>query len=158
MRALVLVPTRELVDQTVAALSSLAYYASDVVSVVGLGGGSNAEHSARLRPRPDVVVATPAKVVPHLASGMLKPSCETVVVDEADLVLGYGYEADVKAVVAALPRLCQGMLLSATLSPALDELKRLVLHSPAVLKLEDGAAGAGAGGAGGAGGGGGVLS
>lgn len=58
--------------------------------------------------------------------------------DEADLILSFGYDEDVKAVVAQLPRIYQGMLMSATLSPELDDLKRVVLHSPAILKLEEG--------------------
>lgn len=48
--------------------------------------------------------------------------------DEADLILSFGYDEDVKAVVAHLPRIYQGMLMSATLSPELDDLKRIVLH------------------------------
>jgi ATP-dependent RNA helicase DDX56/DBP9 len=48
--------------------------------------------------------------------------------DEADLILSFGYDEDVKAVVSHLPRIYQGMLMSATLSPELDDLKRVVLH------------------------------
>ena len=36
-----------------------------------------------------------------------------------------------------MPKICQGFLMSATLSPELNSLKKVVLHSPAVLKLED---------------------
>lgn len=157
IRALILVPTRELVDQTANAISSLAYYCGDVISVCGLSGGSNAEQAARLSEAPDVVVATPARVVAHLSlnlgagagaassssssaadSGLLKSTCETLIIDEADLVLSYGYQEDVRTIVSSLPRICQSMLLSATLSPQLEEMKRLVLHSPAILRLEDG--------------------
>lgn len=49
-------------------------------------------------------------------------------IDEADLVLSFGYDEDVRAVVAQLPRIYQGLLMSATLSPELDDLKRVVLH------------------------------
>jgi ATP-dependent RNA helicase DDX56/DBP9 len=37
----------------------------------------------------------------------------------------------------SLPKICQGFLMSATLSPELNDLKKVVLHSPAVLKLEE---------------------
>lgn len=50
------------------------------------------------------------------------------VIDEADLVLSFGYDEDVRAVVSCLPRIYQGLLMSATLSPELDDLKRVVLH------------------------------
>lgn len=148
-----LVPSRELVDQTAAAISALAYYCNDVIRVVGLGGGSHAEQAARLADGAEVVIATPGRAVAHINAGTLpasalRASCDTLIVDEADLVLSYGGGADTKAVVAALPRICQSLLVSATLSPALNELKRLVLHSPVVLKLEDGDASAGAAGSG----------
>jgi superfamily II DNA/RNA helicase len=99
--ALVLVPTRELVEQTATALSELAHYACDVVRVVGLGGGSLAEQAASLARGADVVVGTPAKVLAHLAAGSLnaetlRTSVSVLVVDEADLVLSYGGGADVK--------------------------------------------------------------
>ena len=59
-----------------------------------------------------------------------------LVVDEADLVLSFGGTDDIRAIVPYLPKICQSFLMSATLSPELEELKRLVLHSPAILRLE----------------------
>lgn len=57
--------------------------------------------------------------------------------DEADLVLSFGYEKDIRTIVASLPKVCQSFLMSATLNPQVDDLKRLVLHNPATLKLEE---------------------
>lgn len=48
-----------------------------------------------------------------------------------------GYADDVTEIMKYLPKICQGFLMSATLSPELDALKKVVLHSPAVLKLEE---------------------
>ena len=53
---------------------------------------------------------------------------ETLVVDEADLVLSFGYSDDIRAVTKCLPKICQGFLMSATLSAELEDLKRVVLH------------------------------
>ena len=92
---------------------------------------------------PDIVIATPARAHLHMTSGALVLTPEvfdTLVVDEADLVLSFGHFDDMRGVAAKLPQGVQGILMSATLSSHLDELKRLVLHSPIVLKLEDGAA------------------
>jgi len=144
--ALILVPTRELVDQTVAVLSGLAHYCGDLLSVVGLGGGSVAEQAGRLASEPSIVVSTPARAAAHVkACSLSLAALSTIVLDEADLMLSYGHAGDVRVLTSALPRGCQGLLLSATLSSALVELKSLVLHSPAVLTLEEGAGG-GAGG------------
>ena len=107
----ILVPTRELCDQVSRVLDDLSYYCADVVKVVtlssstpsggGRNGGSAASNKARkemlrqdalLRDRPDVIVATPAGLVAHVRLGALdlKRTVETLVVDEADLILSFG--------------------------------------------------------------------
>ena len=48
-----------------------------------------------------------------------------------------GYGNDVTEIMKYLPKICQGFLMSATLSPELNSLKKIVLHSPAILKLEE---------------------
>mmetsp|Transcript_24996 Transcript_24996/g.35249 ORF Transcript_24996/g.35249 Transcript_24996/m.35249 type:complete len:682 (+) Transcript_24996:59-2104(+) len=148
VRAVVLVPTRELCSQVFNTLEALTYYCRDVVSAAVLSSGRGhsekakqevARQEAMLRDRPDIIVATPAGLVAHINSGVLdlKSSVETLVVDEADLVLSFGYANDVAEIVKCLPKICQGFLMSATLSPELDSLKKVVLHSPAILKLEE---------------------
>ncbi|VEU33403.1 unnamed protein product [Pseudo-nitzschia multistriata] len=150
VRAIVLVPTRELCSQVFKTLQSLVYYCDEVVSLAVLsatrtGGRGDKAHQelarqkAMLRDRPDVIVATPAGLLTHIRNGdvNLKDSMETLVVDEADLVLSYGYKDDISEIIRSLPRICQGFLMSATLSPELNSLKKVVLHSPVVLKLEN---------------------
>lgn len=111
----ILVPTRELCDQVSRVLDDLSYYCADVVKVVtlsssssggGRGGGSTASNNkgrkemlrqeALLRDRPDVIVATPAGLVAYVRSGVLdlKRTVETLVVDEADLILSFGEFVD----------------------------------------------------------------
>jgi len=146
VRAVVLVPTRELCSQVFKTLQSLVYYCDEVIALAELctirGGrdsaGNKARQKAILRDKPDVIVATPAGLLAHIRSRdvTLKESMETLVVDEADLVLSYGYKDDVAEIIKALPRIYQGFLMSATLSSELNSLKKVVLHSPVVLKLE----------------------
>jgi ATP-dependent RNA helicase DDX56/DBP9 len=105
VKAVVLVPTRELCSQVHKTLKSLIYYCDEIVSVAALsavraGGGGRGERAqqeltrqrAMLRDRPDVIVATPAGLLTHLRNGdvQLKDTMETLVVDEADLVLSFG--------------------------------------------------------------------
>ena len=106
VRAVVLVPTRELCSQVQKTLTELTYYCDDVISSVVLSAGSGAgsqgkkkeskkelaKQEAMLRDRPDVVVSTPAGLLTHIRSGalVLKKSVQSLVVDEADLVLSYG--------------------------------------------------------------------
>jgi ATP-dependent RNA helicase DDX56/DBP9 len=145
--AVVMVPTRELCTQVYKTLQVLTYYCDDVIHVAVLSvGKARGEKSrqelerqeAMLRDQPNVVVATPNGLLTHIRSGALdlKSTVETVVVDEADLVLSFGYSKDIAEIMKSLPRIYQGFLMSATLSPELESLKKVVLHSPVILKLE----------------------
>lgn len=147
LRALILVPTKELVVQTVTVFESLMMYCGGDLGLVGLGTGTVPEQATQLREvadLPHIVVATPGRAVAHLRkrSLALTEALEMLVVDEADLVLSYGYRGDMETIIAALPRAVQAFLLSATLAEGMDDLKRLVLRAPAVVTLND-AAGAG---------------
>jgi ATP-dependent RNA helicase DDX56/DBP9 len=145
VKAVILVPTRELCTQVSAVLNDLTYYCAEHVKVAVLLGGKRSnstsvqQQEAMLRDRPDVVVATPGGLVDHVKGGRLdlKRSVEMLVVDEADLILSFGYSNDITEIMKSLPKTCQGFLMSATLSPELNKLKHVVLHSPAVLKLEE---------------------
>ena len=58
---------------------------------------------------PDIVVGTPSRVLAHIEAGNLdlKSSLELLVLDEADLIVGFGYETDLKKVLTHLPSTCQ---------------------------------------------------
>lgn len=146
VKALILVPTKELCDQTRDAIKSLMYYCNDVCSgtfvlqgnfqvalisfippVADLAGGHMQEQIAKLREAPNIIVATPSRLVQHLQEGEHTPACQyllprsvllsgrvtlkdtlqTLVVDEADLVLLNGYGDDIRAVIRELPTICQ---------------------------------------------------
>ena len=149
MGAIILVPTRELCTQVYNTLQQLTYYCDDIISTAVLTAGSASgsrnndeleRQEAMLRDQPSILVATPNALITHIrrsnnnssANLDLKSSVETLVVDEADLVLSFGYSSDLSEIVKALPRIYQGMLMSATLSPELDSLKKIVLHSPVI--------------------------
>ena len=143
-----MVPTRELCTQVYRTLESLTYYCDDMITIALLsashGRGKKAREEltrqeAMLRDHPDVLVATPTGLYTHVQSGAvdLKASMETLVVDEADLVLSFGHENAMHEIIKALPKIYQGFLMSATLSPEVNSIKKVVLHSPVVLKLEE---------------------
>ena len=162
--AVILVPSKELCAQVHQVLQQLTYYCDDVISVAVLSAGIGSSNNNRnqpqqvredlerqealLRDQPDVVIATPSALLTHIRRNQqrknrnsnnlldLKSSLQMLVVDEADLVLSFGYSQDLAEIVKVLPRIYHGMLLSATLSAELDSLKKIVLHSPVVLKLE----------------------
>ena len=87
---------------------------------------------------PDLVVSTPARVLANVnASALSLGSLEHLVIDEADLVLSYGYDEDIHALAKAVPRGVQTFLMSATLTAEVDTLKGLFCRNPVILKLED---------------------
>lgn len=139
-KAIVLVPTKELVEQTEDAFQDLMYFCNDVVDVYGLAQQSIAEQAMRLKQPPDILVATPAKLRHHVENGNLKLQVDvmdSLVIDEADLVLSYGYSDDMSYLAEKLPSDCQTFLMSATMNKEVDNLKKLVLNNPVSLRLSD---------------------
>ncbi|KAJ3604938.1 hypothetical protein NHX12_026989 [Muraenolepis orangiensis] len=138
VRAVVLVPTKELGQQVHAMCVQLTRYCARDVRVVDISG--KADVSAQrpiLMEKPDVVVGTPSRVLIHLnAQNLLLQNLEVLVVDEADLLFSFGFEADVKNLLCHLPKIYQSFLMSATLSVDVQSLKEMILHNPVILKLE----------------------
>lgn len=137
--ALVLVPTRELAEQVHASFTKLGAFCSKEVRSVNLTQRlSDTVLHALLQDAPDVLVSTPARAIQSLNSGSISlQGMSHLVIDEADLVLSYGYENDINALAQALPRGVQTILMSATLTTEVDTLKGLLCREPVVLKLED---------------------
>jgi ATP-dependent RNA helicase DDX56/DBP9 len=89
-----------------------------------------------LADHPDIVISTPARVVSNVNNNTLSLKTITqLVIDEADLVLSYGYGDDMQALTTAIPRGIQTMLMSATLAADVDILKGLFCRNPVILQL-----------------------
>ncbi|XP_030290523.1 putative ATP-dependent RNA helicase DDX56 [Sparus aurata] len=139
VRALVLVPTKELGQQVQNMMRKLAAFCSRDVRVADISG--KADLSAQrpiLMEKPDVVVGTPSRVLAHLNAQnlVLHSTLEMLVVDEADLLFSFGFEADLKNLLCHLPKIYQSFLMSATFTEDVQALKELLLHNPVILKLQ----------------------
>ena len=149
VRAVVLVPTKDLCQQLCDTLTKLVRFSNSAVKIVALVSQPLRVQQAMLAERPDVVVATPTQLLAHCstdadadADGGSAAACDlskldTFVVDEADLVLSFGYIDDLRAVLRFTPKTCQSCLVSATISEDLDQLRRVILHRPAILRLKE---------------------
>lgn len=141
--AFILVPSGELCQQVYKEVSSLIDSCKAQLKVVQLTSNMPASDLRNaLAGPPDILVSTPSCVAKSLSVGVLKSesindSLEILVLDEADLLLSFGYEEDLKALTALVPRRCQCLLMSATSSADVDKLKKLVLHNPYVLTLPE---------------------
>ncbi|KAH1082503.1 hypothetical protein J1N35_022264 [Gossypium stocksii] len=139
----ILVPSRELCQQVYKEAVSLVELCRVQLKIVQLTGGMPASDlRAALAGPPDILVTTPKCIRDCLAAGLLQPasiseSLEILVLDEADLLLQFGFGDDLKALTPAIPRSCQCLLMSATSSPDVDQLKKLILHNPFVLTLSE---------------------
>jgi len=135
LRALILVPTRELAEQV--ASSIRAYGRHTHLKGAAIYGGVGMDPQTRaLRQGADMVVATPGRLLDHMERGHADFSAlEVLVLDEADRMLDMGFAPDVKRILAALPEERQTMLFSATISPEVDALARRALNGHASVEI-----------------------
>ena len=131
VRVVVLCPTRELAIQCHEVGLRLAAF-TDVRFALTVGGLSLKAQEAELRLRPDVVIATPGRLVDHLRNtpGFSLDMLDILVIDEADRMLEDGFAAELNEIVSACPRGRQTMLFSATMTDSVDSLIRLSLTRP----------------------------
>jgi ATP-dependent RNA helicase RhlE len=114
-RALVLVPTRELAVQVERAVRQYGT-ASRVRTVAVFGGVSMGPQTQALRQRPEIVVATPGRLIDHVQRRTVDLSgIEMLTLDEADRMLDFGFLPALKRLLAVLPVKRQTLLFSATL-------------------------------------------
>jgi len=135
LRALILVPTRELAEQVLQ--SARAYGRHLHVRAAAVYGGVGMEPQTRaLKHGADIVVATPGRLLDHMERGHVDFSrLEVLVLDEADRMLDMGFAPDVRRILAALPAERQTMLFSATVSPEVDALARRALAGHASVEI-----------------------
>lgn len=141
-RALVLVPTRELAEQVFRHLSVIIEYVRDDIRLVNVArDASEKVQRLLLSEKPDVIIATPSKALSYLQNGSLdlKSGMESLAIDEADLILSYGHDSDVKSLLSGnfLPSHFQSFLMSATMTSDVTKLKGLLLRNPVILKLNE---------------------
>ena len=130
IRALILTPTRELALQIDESFRNYGHYLS-LTSTVILGGVPVGAQVRALRKKPDILVATPGRLLDLMNQRHVKlDQVEILVLDEADRMLDMGFVHDVRKIVAALPKKRQTLLFSATLSKEITSLAAGMLHEP----------------------------
>ena len=130
-RVLILTPTRELAVQGHAMIENLAQF-TDIRCYIVIGGVKNQVQEIELRKKPDVVVATPGRMLDHLrnAAGISLDGLEILILDEADRLLEMGFTEEVEELVKLCPVKRQTMLFSATMTHDVDRLAAYSLKRP----------------------------
>jgi ATP-dependent RNA helicase DeaD len=143
VRAMVLVPTRELAMQVAEAVHKYAKKTS--LTVVPLYGGAPMDQQIRaLRRGIDIVVATPGRALDHIRRQTLDlTALEILVLDEADEMLDMGFAEDLEAILTSTPETRQTALFAATMAPRIASIAERHLRKPAriTVKAEKRAAG-----------------
>ena len=137
IRVLILVPTRELAVQCADVGKSLARF-MDISFGVVVGGLSLKAQEQTLRARPDVLIATPGRLIDHLHNthSFSLAALDILILDEADRMLSDGFAAELGEVIGACPKSRQTMLFSATMTDDVDSLVRLSLNRPVRLFVD----------------------
>ncbi|KAK5584434.1 hypothetical protein RB653_006045 [Dictyostelium firmibasis] len=137
IRVLILLPTRELALQCQSVMENLAQF-SNITSCLIVGGLSNKAQEIELRKSPDVVIATPGRLIDHLlnAHGIGLDDLEILILDEADRLLDMGFKDEINKIVESCPSNRQTMLFSATLNDEVKTLAKLSLQQPIRVQVD----------------------
>jgi ATP-dependent RNA helicase RhlE len=135
VRVLVIVPTRELAIQVEESVRTYGVH-RPVRSATVYGGVGFGPQVSKLRAGPEVVVATPGRLLDHIAQRTIDLSkVEVLVLDEADRMLDMGFIRDIRKILALLPQRRQNLLFSATFSDDIRGLADGLLHEPASVQV-----------------------
>jgi superfamily II DNA/RNA helicase len=128
-RVLILTPTRELAEQLEETIKRYAQFMSLSINAL-YGGVKLSAQEKKLKAGIDVVIATPGRLLEHMAKGNVKLSgVEFVVLDEADRMLDMGFISDVNALLDKTPVKRQTLLFSATISQPVKALAKKLLNN-----------------------------
>ncbi|KAI0312629.1 DEAD-domain-containing protein [Amylostereum chailletii] len=136
-RCVILVPTRELAVQCYDVGKKLATH-TDVQFCLIVGGLSLKSQEAALRTRPDVLIATPGRLIDHLRNSpsFTLDALDILVLDEADRMLSDGFSDELTEIIKSCPTSRQTMLFSATMTDSIDELVKMTLNKPVRLFVD----------------------
>ena len=139
VRALVIVPTRELAVQIEQQVQGFSYYV-DITSIAIYGGGDSAtftEQSRALKRGAEIIVATPGKLISLLNMGGINlNNLDYLILDEADRMLDMGFFDDIQKIISFLPeKKRQTLMFSATMPSKINKLAKTILTDPFEIKI-----------------------
>jgi len=132
---LVLAPTRELAHQIVAMFRELGR--SSGTRVVSIYGGVPMDNDYKaLQSWPNVLVATPGRLIDHIGLGTVSlKEIEIFAVDEADRMHDMGFMPQIRRILAALPEKRQTLMFTATMPPDVEKIVRKTMINPVRIQV-----------------------
>ena len=133
VQVLILCPTRELAVQIEQQIQGIAYFTNaSCYAVYGGGDGVSWEGEAdALKGGADIIVATPGRLLAHIARGYVKfDTVKHLILDEADRMLDIGFYDDIIKIIKTLPDERQSLMFSATMANKIRQLAKQILKNP----------------------------
>lgn len=135
IQALILAPTRELTLQIADEMAKLAVNQQHIRITAIYGGQSIRLQLQQLKNKPQIVVATPGRLIDHLNRRTISlAGVHTVILDEADRMLDMGFVKDVRSILDRMPRVEQIAMFSATMSRSVMDISWI--YQQDVIELE----------------------
>ena len=136
-QVLILAPTRELAIQITTVLKELAQFKAGVRIAAIYGGQHIQRQLSIVKRRPQIIVATPGRLIDHMNRRTIRlGSINTVVLDEADRMLDMGFRDDLNKILSSVPKERQTVLFSATLSKNIMNIASEYQTTPEVIKIK----------------------
>lgn len=131
IQAIVLAPTRELATQICDDIRNLTRFLPQIKTVVVYGGQSMERQKQQLRKNPQILIATPGRLLDLMQHRALSlQAVSTAVLDEADKMLDMGFYKDVRKILDSLKNLKQMCMFSATISREVMDIGWLYQRDP----------------------------
>jgi ATP-dependent RNA helicase RhlE len=136
IRALIVVPTRELAMQVQQVIYSFSNRLPEKVSSMAVYGGVSINPQMKALMGTSILVATPGRLLELIDNNALQlGKCDTLVLDEADKLLNLGFHDEMQRIIGLLPKKRQNLLFSATLTDDVSAITQLLLNDPVVIKI-----------------------
>lgn len=138
VRALVVVPTRELAIQVNEVFTTLGAKLPIPIKTMAVYGGVSINPQMIGLQGVEVLVATPGRLLELISTNAVSLSAiKILVLDEADKMLNLGFKEEMTKIFGLLPKNRQNLLFSATLSDDLNNINRNLLRNPVIVKIEE---------------------
>lgn len=139
VQAAIIAPTRELAVQITNEINKLAKYFKKLKAIAIYGGELIDKQITGLRKNPQIVVATPGRLIDHLNRKTVSlNSVRMVVLDEADEMLNMGFLEDINEILSRTNPVHQTMLFSATFSKEIENIANTFMNDPLKIKVNQG--------------------
>lgn len=138
-RVIVLAPTRELAIQVCDVGKKIGQFVHNLDFGLAVGGLNLRQQEQQLKSRPDIVIATPGRLIDHIRNSpsFSIDSLEVLVIDEADRMLDEGFQTELTEILSLIPKhKRQTLLFSATMNTKIQDLIQLSLQRPVRIMID----------------------